>query len=328
MKKVTIYIIVFIGICFLIPIFFTIKFRMEEMSSEVEIPELSVEKYAYSDFGKIKLLHKNTNDVEEIPLDEYIVQVVAAEMPVTYELEALKAQSVAARTYTLYKIISGTPHENADICDSAACCQAWISQQARFEKWDESKMEKWNKIVEAVNGTIGEVITYEGKMINAFFHANSGGTTENVSNVWGGKDLPYLEPVETIGEENYPQYSSEVAMTKDEFIQKLKGKYEDAEVNFDTEEWAVIKEYTPGKRVKKIKIGNKELSGTEVRTIFGLKSANFEIKKEENIKFIVKGYGHGVGLSQTGADSLAKQGYTYDKILTHFYTNAQILILE
>ncbi len=151
MKKITIYIMLLIALCFAIPIIFTMKFKLEQVNTEFEVPELSIEKYSYSDFGTIKLLHSKTNEVQEIPLDEYIVQVIAGEMPVDYELEALKAQSVSARTYTLYKIISGTPHENADICDSASCCQAWISKEDRMERWGDNKQEKWNKLVEAVN---------------------------------------------------------------------------------------------------------------------------------------------------------------------------------
>ena len=148
----------------------------------------------------------------------------------------------------------------ADICDTSTCCQAWISKEGRMEKWADHKTEKWNKIVEAVNATVGEVTTYEGKLINAFFHANSGGKTENVSNVWGGKDLPYLEPAETSGEDGYPQYASEVVLSKDDFLQKLKTKYSDTEINFESDDWAKIEEYTPGGRIKKIKIGNKTIS--------------------------------------------------------------------
>ena len=113
-----------------------------------------IEKYAYSDFGTIRLLHIDTNEVEEKALDDYIAEVVSAEMPVSYEMEALKAQSVAARTYTLYKLIRGTPHDNSDICDKASCCQAWISKDKRMEKWENNKQENWNKIVEAVNSTV------------------------------------------------------------------------------------------------------------------------------------------------------------------------------
>ncbi len=154
MRKIAIYILVIVCICFLIPIVFTIKFDTEEITSETEEIELSVEKYSYSDFGTIRLLHAKTGEVEEIPLDEYIVQVVSAEMPVDYELEALKAQSIAARTYTIYKILSGTPHGNADICDDSTCCQAWISKEDRMAKWGEDSNGKWNKIVEAVNATV------------------------------------------------------------------------------------------------------------------------------------------------------------------------------
>ena len=276
MKKIMLYILAVVGICFLIPIFFTVKFKIKEViNQEPEIPELEVEKYSYSDFGTIKLLHAKTGEVEEKSLDDYIVEVVSAEMPVDYELEALKAQSVSARTYTIYKIITGTVHENADICDSSTCCQAWISKEDRMNRWQDNKQERWNKLVEAVNATVGEVVTYDGKVINAFFHANSGGMTENVPNVWGGKDLPYLNSVETNGEEAYPQYESWVTFTKEEFLQKLKGKYSDLDINLDAEDWMEIKEYTPGKRIKKIRFGNKELKGTEVRTIFRIKICKF-----------------------------------------------------
>lgn len=273
------YILMIVGICFLIPIFFTVKFQIEKMIKEPEVPELSVERYSYRDFATIRLLHKDTGEIEEVPLDEYIAEVVSAEMPVSYEPEALKAQSVAARTYTLYKILSGTPHENADICDKANCCQAWISKEGRMEKWEDNKMEKWNKIVEAVNATIGEVIAYEGKVINAFFHANSGGMTENVSDVWGGTNLPYLEPVETQGENNYPQYASEVSFTKEEFLQKIKEKYPESEISFDDENWMEIKEYTPGKRVKKVRFGNQELLRNRGKNYFWIKISQFYIKQ-------------------------------------------------
>lgn len=128
----------------------------------------------------------------------------------------------------------------------------------------------------------GEVVTYEGKVINAFFHSNSGGMTENVSNVWGGRDLPYLNPVEVQGEDAYTQYSSQVVLNKEDFMQKLKDKYKNADVNFDSEGWVEILEYTPGKRVKKVRFGNIEVSGTEARTIFGLRSAKFTVKLEDN----------------------------------------------
>lgn len=283
--------------------------------------------YDYSKYNKVKLLHKSTNKIEELSLDEYIYGVVSAEMPASFEEEALKAQAVVARTYTLYKIINGSEkHKNADICDDSTCCQAWINKKSRLEKWDEDKRDEyWNKIVKAVNSTQGKVITYEGKPINAFFHSNSGGKTEAPINVWGGSGYPYLKSVQTSGEDAYSQYSSSITITKKEFEEKIKDEHSDFKIDFSKKDCIKIMEYTEGNRIKKIKVGNLNLSGVEMRTLFGLKSANFEIKIEKNnIKFEVIGYGHGVGMSQTGADSLAKQGKDYKEIIQHFYTGVEI----
>lgn len=263
--------------------------------------------------------------MEEVNLETYLYNVVSAEMPASFEQEALKAQSIVARTYTLYKI-QNPKHGNCDICDNSTCCQAWISKENRLEKWDEEKRkEYWNKIVNAVDSTKGKIVTYENKPINAFFHSNSGGTTEIPINVWGGSGYPYLQVVQTAGEEGYSQYLSEVKFSNQELLSKLKTKYLNISIDFSKDDEIKILEYTEGGRVKTVKFGNYNLSGVETRTILGLKSANFGIIKEQNtIKFQVKGYGHGVGMSQTGADSLAKQGKNAEEIIHHFYTNVEI----
>ena len=186
-------------------------------------------------------------------------------------------------------------------------------------------MEYWNKIVNAVNETKGKMITYEGKPINAFFHSNSGGYTEAPLNVWGGSGYPYLKSVETAGEDAYSQYSSKATFTKKEFQEKIKKVHSNFKIDFSKEDCIKIKECTEGNRVKTVQIGNLELSGVEVRTLLGLRSANFKVTIEkDNIIFEVTGYGHGVGMSQTGADSLAKQGKNYEEIIHHFYTNVKI----
>ncbi len=137
--------------------------------------------------------------------------------------------------------------------------------------------------------------------------------------------MPYLESVETAGEEGYTQYESELTLEKNEFESKMKSRYPDFAIDYNDAECIKILEYTSGNRVKTIKIGNQELSGVEVRTILGLRSANFNVEiGESNIKFTVKGYGHGVGMSQTGADSLAKQGKNYEEIVKHFYTGVEV----
>lgn len=269
MKKIVLSVLGIIGVCFAIPIFFTTKFNLIETSAEEERILQDVEKYSYSDFSKIRLLHQSTGEVEEKNLDDYIAEVVSAEIPASYELEAIKAQAIAARSYTIHKIIHGSKHEGADICDDSKCCQAWISKDDRILKWGEDGIDNWNKIVQAVNETLGEVATYNGQIINAFFHSNSGGTTETVSEVWGGEDIPYLQSVETSGENAYIQYSSEVELLKEDFLNKLKEKYSDIEVNFDDPECIRIIEFTGSGRVKTIKIGNRELSRCRGKDNFG-----------------------------------------------------------
>ena len=263
-----------------------------------------------------------------MPIDTYLYNVVSSEMPADFEQEALKAQAIVARTYTIYQIShSNGKHEGADICDDSNCCQAWISKEDRFERWDESVRESnWNKIVEAVDSTAGKIITYNGKPIDAFFHSNSGGKTEVPVNVWGGADFPYLQSVETAGEEGYTQYSSEVTISKDDLVSKLKEKHPEVQIDFSSNEAIKILEYTDGNRVKTIKFGNIQLSGVEVRAILGLKSANFNVRIDGDIiVFSVVGFGHGVGLSQTGSDSMAKAGSNYEEIIKHFYTGVEII---
>lgn len=217
-------------------------------------------------------------------------------------------------------------HGNADICDDYRCCQAWISKEDRLAKWSENEAEaNWSKITEAVDSTQGKIITYNGSPIDAFFHSNSGGTTETANNVWGGDNFPYLQSVQTSGEDGYTQYSSEVELTKDEFINKIKEKHQDFEINFDDPNSIQILEYTESGRVRTIKLGNIQIAGTEARTLFGLKSTNFSFKIDgDKIKFKVLGYGHGVGMSQTGADSMAKTGSNCEEIIKHFYNGVEV----
>ena len=170
----------------------------------------------------------------------------------------------------------------------------------------------------------GKYITYNGEPINALFHSNSGGKTEIPLNVWGG-DYPYLASVETFGEEGYSTYNSEVVLSKDEFISKVLEKYPNFQIDFLAPDCIKILEYTESERVKTLKLGNINISGVEARTIFGLKSAKFDCRLDgESIKFSVIGYGHGVGLSQSGSDSLAKQGLDYNEIIKHYYKNVEI----
>ena len=319
MKKIFIYIVTLISICFILPAIFTDSSNQTSSNANISTEDAnsnsqSEQQERQSDgqsadqstqplenqnsessgkYGLIKLLHTATNEVEEVNLETYLCNVVSAEMPATFEKEALKAQAIVARTYTIYKI-NNKKHENCDICDSSACCQAWISKEDRLAKWEESKREEnWQKICNAVNETKGKVVTYEGQPINAFFHSNSGGTTEIPINVWGGTNYPYLQVVETAGEEGYTQYASEAEFSNEELLEKLKTTYSDIQIDFSNDEDIKILEYTESGRVKTIKFGNHNISGVEARSIFGLKSSNFQIEKQDGkVKFSVKGYGH------------------------------------
>ena len=354
MKKIIFAYLIFVSIIFILPTVFTRKIDTNELkekmanqksqensndkndnssvsdknsdiSKEIKKDNSITEKYRK--YEKIKLLHTSTNEIQEIPMEEYLKGVVSAEMPASFDEEALKAQAVVARTYTIYSIEHNNgKHEGADICDNSNCCQAWISKDDRLSEWEEAKREEYlSKIERAVSLTESQIILYNGEVIDAFFHSNSGGKTEVPVNVWGGTNYPYLQAVETAGESSYKQYSSEVDLTKEEFENKIKEKHQNFEINYNEDDAIKIIEYTDSGRVKTIKIGNLNLSGVEVRQILGLKSANFEVKIEENnIKFSVKGYGHGVGMSQTGADALAKSGESYVQIIKHFYTGVDI----
>lgn len=338
-KKVGIYFISFLFAFFILPALFTTRKKVDTSYTSVSQEEnnsaqgmqtekLNETNYEYSKYGTIRLLHTETNEIEELPIDTYLYNVVASEMPADFEIEALKAQAVVARTYTIYQIEhSNGKHAGADICDDSNCCQAWISKEERMERWEENVRESnWDKIVSAVNATQGKIITYNGEPIDAFFHSNSGGKTEMPVNVWGGSDFPYLQSVETAGEDEYTQYSSSITLTKDELVGKLRENHPELKIDFSLPEQIIILEYTDGGRVKTIKFGNIQISGVEVRTTFGLKSANFTVHIDgDNVVFEVVGYGHGVGLSQTGSDSLARNGANYEEIIKHFYTGIEIV---
>lgn len=329
MKKILKYVLIFIFIIIVLPNLCTKKRKKQNVqtSETTEEEKQETEKYDYSKYKTIKLYHVKTSQTEELSLDDYLYGVVSSEMPASFEKEALKAQAIVARTYTIYQITkSKGKHGDADICDDYKCCQAWISKEDRLAKWSENEAEaNWNKIVEAVDSTQGKIITYNGSPIDAFFHSNSGGITEKASNVWGGDNFPYLQSVQTSGEDGYTQYSSEVEFSQSEFIDKIKTKHPDFEIDFNDNSCVQILEYTESGRIRTIKFGNIQIAGTEARTLLGLKSTNFSFEiVDGKIKFKVLGYGHGVGMSQTGADSMAKAGSSAEEIIKHFYSGVEI----
>jgi len=271
---------------------------------------------------------------EKMPLEEYIKGVVAAEMPADFEIEALKAQAVAARTFA-YGRLNGTyrskegVHDGVPICTDPTHCQAWVSKEDARKKWSFlTASRNWRKIEKAVEATKGIIMEYEGKAINALFHANSGGRTENCNEVWEGVYVPYLQSVVSRGEEGTRGYEDTVKIKIDDFIKKLKSRYPD--INFKAKDipgCIKILDYTSGGRVNNIKIANVTMKGTEFRSLFGLKSANFKIKKadEKTLSITTRGYGHGVGMSQCGANYLASRGGVYTEILKYYYVGIDLV---
>ncbi len=271
----------------------------------------------------------HTEDVvKKINFEEYLTGVVCAEMSTTFNEEALKAQAVAARTYSLYKISkkeNDEYHKGAQVCTDYTHCQAWTNINDKSEAWGQSAKENSEKIKNAVKSTANEVIMYDGKIINALFHSTSSGKTENAKDVWG-KEIPYLVNVESQGEEASPRYTSREVLSCDDFIKIATDNINGVE--FSGEFFSDIIRSDAG-GIKTIKIGNKEISGTQMRQMYNLRSTNAQITQDgDNIIFDVKGNGHGVGMSQYGANHLANIGSDYKTILEHYYTGVEIVKLN
>ncbi len=281
----------------------------------------------------IKVYIKSEDRVEEMSLETYIKGVVAAEMPVAYEIEALKAQAVAARTYAYGRLLNLYPakedtHKGAHVCTDYSHCQSWIKQDEIMKKWGTiNSFINWKKIDTAVRETENTIILYENKPINPLFHANSGGRTENIEEVWGGVGVPYLKSVKSDGEDEDKGCKVVTAYKEKEIIEKLKGQYPEIRLNEDDliSNFSVL-ELSQGGRVKTIKVGDVEINGTDFRSILSLRSTNFKIEKgnEGELNITTIGYGHGVGMSQCGANYLAKNGGTCEEILKHYYRGVSI----
>ena len=283
---------------------------------------------------KIKVYINSQNVVKEMSLEEYVKGVVAAEMPADFEMEALKAQAVAARTYALgrmkrmYTSARDDSDKGADVCTDPGHCQAWVSKQQAMKKWKIfSAYRNWSKIESAVKSTENIVITYQGTIINPVFHSSSGGRTENSEDVWGGAAVPYLKSVPSSGEESSPDYKSTTSFKTSEFISKLKSEYPKIKLNSkDILKDIKVLNRTEGGGVNTIKVGNLTLKGTDFRALFSLNSTKFSIEKGsgDTLKITCIGNGHGVGMSQWGANSLAKNGGSYEEILKYYYTGINL----
>lgn len=281
---------------------------------------------------KINVYFKDEDEVREVDFEEYITFVVAAEVPASFHEEAIKAQSVAARTYIYnkykYKNINSASkeHKGAVVCtDSTHCCAFSDREQLREIHGDEWMKEYFGKIVSCVKSTEGEIVLYEGEPIVAAFHASSGGgRTENSGEIWSD-EIPYLVSVESADENTREGYYSVVEITCEDFKKIINEKFPDAKLDDDYNTWFGAVSYTEGNSVKNVKIGKAVVSGGQMRSIFGLKSQCFEINMlDDKITFKVQGSGHGVGMSQYGANFMANKGKDYTEILKWYYTGIEI----
>lgn len=263
----------------------------EEQKSEIATPEII----------------RTSSDFEA-----YIKGVVAAEMPALFQTEALKAQAVSARTYAARKM-----YENNSNAVPYDIGQAYITVEEMKQKWGEHFTEYYNKISNAVEQTKGEIMVYDNEPILAVFHSESAGKTEDAENVWE-QEIPYLKSVDSSLDKNAPDFEKSISYTYDELIKRFSNHYKD--FSLDNNQIKILS-HTPAGYVQKIQIGNKTLTGREIREILNLRSSNFTVSIQNNtIVFTTKGYGHGAGMSQYGAEFMAKEGKTYHEILQHYYT--------
>lgn len=280
----------------------------------------------------INVYNHKLGKTQSVDMEEYLYGVLSGEMPADFEIEALKAQAVAARTYVMYKQNQGTQskHKDAVVCTDYNHCQEYKSYEELEKNNGQDWIEKYYlKIKQAVNETKGHIITYNNNPILTLYFSTSSGKTENSEEVFSAA-YPYLTSVESPYDKNYsPKYVSNLKISNKDFVNAFEVSYPNLQINENNlkDEINII-ERSKGGSVEKIKIGNKEIKGTDVRRILQLNSANFEINFSENsLDFEIKGFGHGVGMSQWGAEGMAQEGYKYYEILSHYYSGIEIIDL-
>ena len=272
-------------------------------------------KFKYITNNTIRVKDEKTNKITTLPFEEYIKGVVAGEMPATFELEALKAQAVASRSYAMYQM-TATKDKDYDVTNTTQN-QVYLTDEELKTNWKDEYNQKMNKIKTAIQETTGEYLTYNGQIVNAMFFSTSTGKTENSEEVFVSA-LPYLRSVDSKWDEESPAFTDTYTFDLKDFYTKLNLPYNE-KLNIE------ITEKTSTGRIKKLKINNQELNGRDIATKLSLRSNYFEIIQNENkITINTKGFGHGVGMSQYGANGMAKEGYKYDQILKHYYQNTEI----
>ncbi|NLZ44359.1 MAG: stage II sporulation protein D [Clostridia bacterium] len=276
----------------------------------------------------VHLYLKERGRLCRLELEDYLVGVVAGEMPASFGLEALKAQAVAARTVTVKRMRAfggrgSSAHPGADVSDEPGESQAWLSRRDMLKKWGfGGYFRNRARIAEAVKSTEGLVLTYNGELIDAVYHSTSGPRTEKAGEIWG-TDLPYLQSVACTSGRHSPKYKGEKVLSYAEFWTKLGLEPVNNPPNLR------VLEYTAGGRVKTLAVNGRKMQGETFRRLLGLNSSSFSWRLlADGILLETTGYGHGVGLCQYGADGLAKQGWDFRAILKYYYQGVEIARLQ
>lgn len=269
----------------------------------------------------ISVLKDNGNTVM-MKLNDYLVSVLLREMPADFEVEALKAQAVVARTYTLRRhLSSNSKHEVASVCTDSGCCQGYYEIDDYLH--DGGSLENVQKMKDAVAATDGEVLMYDNKLIEATYFSCSGGMTEDAAAVWG-EEIPYLNATSSPGEEHATHHTDTITFTTSEFAEKL-----GITPPTKAQQWVQNVTYTSGGGVEEIQICDKVFTGTSVRQKLGLYSTAFVISiVGDTVTITTKGFGHRVGMSQYGADAMAVQGSNYQQILAHYYQGTSLVVFD
>ena len=275
--------------------------------------------------ASFSILDRSSGEIRQVAVLDYLYGAVAAELPPGFHPEAMKAQAIASHTYALY--CHAHPASNLNGADFSADPSKWegyVTHEQMIERYPDLGETYWKKITDAVDQVASFVLVYQQEPILAAYQSKSAGATEFASNFWNGS-VPYLVPVDSPGDTLADQFETTVSFSAEQIRGILTESYPDLILEGDTRSWFQIVSRSPSGYILTIQAGNLQISGKDLRTLLGLRSSNFTVTAQvDSFLFTTKGYGHGVGLSQYGADYMARQGDGYENILLHYYTGAQL----
>lgn len=290
---------------------------------KADVPVLS--QYPLQEVREFRIKNAQTGDVAAVPVEEFVLGAVCSEMPASFHLEALKAQAVSARTWALYQQRWHEAHPSEELSDADFQAdplnwKGYVTEEQARERFGEQFSDYWGLLTQAVEETKGQVLCFEREPIAAAYHAISAGKTESAEYVWGS-ELPYLQAADSRGDELAPSFEETMTFADSE----IKTIFSAVEFAEEPSAWLEIMERSPSSYVTEIQVGNLSMTGLEFRTALGLRSSCFTIVHgEDGFQITTKGYGHGVGLSQYGADFMGRQGYDYAEILAHYYPGTEL----